>query len=204
MKSIIMNFVLVFLRKKNLFYFFLFFIDSESCTNIRESNLNTIKHHRTYRFQWLNKYGEVKVRKDVFVSFVLLVSIMMSFCVIWFLYMRATCYILKRLWQFDRNLICNGFIKKYTLAKDEKPIKLIPLSPKQVYKNQLKLKREGKARRSESTTKTVSLKRGKKGANKRENDRFRCFFYKLWLKNIYMFVSKTHSLLFFIELSWFI
>jgi len=90
--------------------------------------------------------------------------------------MRATCYILKRSWQFDRNLICNGFIKKYTLAKDEKPIKLIPLSPKQVYKNQLKLKREGKARRSESTTKTVSLKRGKKGANKRENDRFRCFF----------------------------
>jgi hypothetical protein len=48
----------------------------------------------------------------------------------------------------------------------------------------------------------VSLKRGKKGANKRENDRFRYFFYKLWLKNIYMFVSKTHSLLFFIELSW--
>ena len=32
-------------------------------------NLNTIKHPEPYRLQWLNEYGEVKVIKQVLISF---------------------------------------------------------------------------------------------------------------------------------------
>jgi hypothetical protein len=50
-------------------------IVNESCANIPNSNLfsklnlNTIKHARPYRLQLLNDSGEVKVTKQVLVSF---------------------------------------------------------------------------------------------------------------------------------------
>ena len=49
--------------------------DNKSCTNvvnttlIRKLNLNTIKHGKPYRLQWLNNCGKVKVTKKVLVSF---------------------------------------------------------------------------------------------------------------------------------------
>ena len=50
-------------------------IDGESCTNVASTilveklSLSTIKHPRPYRLQWLNEIGEVKVNKQVLVSF---------------------------------------------------------------------------------------------------------------------------------------
>jgi len=50
-------------------------IDSEgyanvaSSTLVRKLNLNTIKHENHYRLKWLNDYGEVRVTKQVLVSF---------------------------------------------------------------------------------------------------------------------------------------
>jgi hypothetical protein len=50
-------------------------IDSEGCasvassTLVRKLNLNTIKHENHYRLQLLNDYGEVRVTKQVLVSF---------------------------------------------------------------------------------------------------------------------------------------
>jgi hypothetical protein len=38
----------------------------------------------------------------------------------------------------------NGFRNRFTIVKDGKTITLIPLSPKQVYDDQVKLKRECK------------------------------------------------------------
>ena len=48
--------------------------------------------------------------------------------------------LLGRLLQFDRKVIQNGFKNKYLFIKDEKYITCVLLSPKQVYKDQLKLK----------------------------------------------------------------
>lgn len=48
--------------------------------------------------------------------------------------------LLGRLWQFDRKVIQNGFKNRYLFIKDEKSITCVLLSPKQVYKDQLKLK----------------------------------------------------------------
>jgi len=49
--------------------------DNGSCTNIvsstlvRKLNLNTSKHVKPYKLQWLNEYGEVRMTKQVLVSF---------------------------------------------------------------------------------------------------------------------------------------
>jgi hypothetical protein len=50
-------------------------IDGGSYTNIasttfvRKLNLNTMKHPKPYKLQWLNKYDEVKVTKQELISF---------------------------------------------------------------------------------------------------------------------------------------
>ena len=50
-------------------------IDGGSCTNVVSTtlvenlNLPTLKHPRTYKLQWLNDCREVKVNKQVLVSF---------------------------------------------------------------------------------------------------------------------------------------
>jgi hypothetical protein len=47
-----------------------------------------------------------------------------------------------RPWQYDRKTIHYGVKNKYTIVKDGKTIIFVPLTPKQVYDNQLKLKSE--------------------------------------------------------------
>jgi hypothetical protein len=49
-------------------------IDSESYANVastklvRKLSLNVIKHERSYKLQWLNRCGEVRVTKKVLIS----------------------------------------------------------------------------------------------------------------------------------------
>ena len=45
-------------------------------------------------------------------------------------------------WQFDRKVIHGGFKNRHSFAKDNKTITLVPLTPRQVYEDQMKLKRE--------------------------------------------------------------
>jgi hypothetical protein len=45
-------------------------------------------------------------------------------------------------WQFDWNTIHDGFRNRFTIVNDGKTITLVPLSLKQVYYDQMKLKRE--------------------------------------------------------------
>lgn len=40
-----------------------------STTLIEKQNLPTLKHSRPCKLQWLNDYGEVKVNKQVLISF---------------------------------------------------------------------------------------------------------------------------------------
>jgi hypothetical protein len=44
--------------------------------------------------------------------------------------------------QYDRRVIHGGFTNMYNFVKDGKTFKLAPLTPKQVYEDQLKLKSE--------------------------------------------------------------
>jgi hypothetical protein len=56
--------------------------------------------------------------------------------------MHAGHILLGRPWQFDRTAIHDGFKKTHSFVKDNRTITLVPLTPKQVYEDQVKLKRE--------------------------------------------------------------
>jgi hypothetical protein len=65
--------------------------------------------------------------------------------------MYASHLLLGRLWQFDRKAIHDGFRNRFTIIKDGKTITLEPLSQKQVYNDQMKLKRECEDGKSENS-----------------------------------------------------
>ena len=64
-------------------------IDNESCTNVASTSLaeklglSTLKHPNPYRLQWLNDCGDIRVTKQVLVSFPL-VNTRMKFFVMWY------------------------------------------------------------------------------------------------------------------------
>jgi hypothetical protein len=56
--------------------------------------------------------------------------------------MQANHLLLGHSWQFDRRAIHDGFRNKYIIVKDGKTFIFVHLSLKQVYDDQLKLKKE--------------------------------------------------------------
>ena len=56
--------------------------------------------------------------------------------------MHAGHLLLGRPWQFDRKVIHDGFRNRYSFNKDRKKVTFVPLTPKQVYDDQVKLKEE--------------------------------------------------------------
>ena len=56
--------------------------------------------------------------------------------------MQASHILLGRPWQYDRKAVHDDVRNRYTIVKDGKTITLVPLTPKQVYDDQIKIKRE--------------------------------------------------------------
>jgi len=129
-------------------------IDSESCVNVcsttlvRKLNLCTIKHAKPYRLQWLSDSGEVKVTKQVVVPFFIRKYVDEVLCDV--ALMQTSHILLGRPWQYDRNVIHDGVKNRYTIVKDGKTITFIPLTPKQVYDDQITLKSEHEPIRREN------------------------------------------------------
>ena len=44
-------------------------VNVSSDTIMKKLNLECVKHHRLYKLQWLNEYGEMKVTKQVPIVF---------------------------------------------------------------------------------------------------------------------------------------
>jgi len=124
-------------------------IDNGSCVNVCSTtlvsklNLCTVKYAKPYRLQWLNDSGEVKVTKQVVVPFSSGKYIDEVLCDV--VPMQASHILLGRQWQYDRKAIHDGVKNRYTIVKDGKTITLVPLTPKQVYDDQIKLKSEHEA-----------------------------------------------------------
>ena len=132
-------------------------IDGRSCTNVASTELveklrllNLKQHRHLYRLQWLNNCGEIKVTKQVLMAFsigkyedeVLCDVVPMHSCHI----------LLGRPWQYDRRVTHDGFTNRYSFTTKKQPISLVPLTPKQVLEDQLKIhkakeKREEKRQR---------------------------------------------------------
>jgi hypothetical protein len=121
-------------------------IDGGSCTNVASTilveklNLPSLKHFRPYKLQWLHDCGENKVNKQVLISF----SIGKYKDEVLFdvAPMHAGHILLGRSWQFDRKVTHDGLENRYSFVKDSRTVTLVSLTPRQVYEDQMKLKRE--------------------------------------------------------------
>ena len=61
--------------------------------------------------------------------------------------MQAGHLLLGRPWQFDRKVKHDGFANKYSFVHNQRMITLVPLTPSQVYENQVRLQKESKKKK---------------------------------------------------------
>jgi hypothetical protein len=145
-------------------------IDGESCTNaastilVEKLNLPTLKHSRPYKLQWLNDCGEVRVDRQVLVTFSIRKYLDEVFCDV--VPMHAGHILLGRPWQYDRRAIHDGFKNMYSFVKEGKTINLAPLTPSQVYEDQVKLKSEVAHKRK--SEKEIEQKRKSESENEQK------------------------------------
>jgi hypothetical protein len=111
-------------------------VDSGSTDNlvstemVEKLELETTKHSSPYKVSWLQKGHRVSVTKQCLVKFkignyhdeILCDVIPMDVCHI----------LLGRPWQYDRNVVHDGRMNTYTLEKDGRSHKLLPIKDKEV------------------------------------------------------------------------
>ena len=69
--------------------------------------------------------------------------------------MHASHLLLGKPWQYDRRVKHDGFQNHYSFVMGGKPITLVPLSPKQAYEDQVKIRREARINCENESSKKV-------------------------------------------------
>ena len=116
-------------------------IDSGSCTDVMSARmveklgLKTTPHAKPYKLQWLSDDGEMVVNRQVLVAFAIGRYHDEVLCDV--VPMEATHLLLGRPWQFDRSAIHDGVANTYMFNHGGRKVKLKPLSPREVCKDQL-------------------------------------------------------------------
>jgi len=129
-------------------------IHGGSCTNVASTtlveklNLSNLKHPKPYKLRWLNEYGEIRLKKQVLVSFSIGKYSDEVLCDV-VVPMHARHLLLGRPYEFYRRATKDGYTNRYSFVRNNKTITLAPLTPKQVYEEQLKMKREREKKESE-------------------------------------------------------
>ncbi|XP_040932065.1 uncharacterized protein [Gossypium hirsutum] len=114
-------------------------MDVGSCTNVASTmmverlGLPTTKHPSPYKLQWLNDRGELKVTKQVLVSFNIGKYSDEVLCDV--IPMHAGHLLLGRPWQFNRRVQHDGYTNRYTFKFMGKNVTLAPLTPKQDFQD---------------------------------------------------------------------
>uniref|UniRef100_A0A1J3CPU8 CCHC-type domain-containing protein n=1 Tax=Noccaea caerulescens TaxID=107243 RepID=A0A1J3CPU8_NOCCA len=127
-------------------------IDGGSCTNVASEamveklDLETQKHPEQYQLEWINETGNMSVKEQVKVPLSIGNYEDEVLCDV--LPMDAGHIILGRPWQSDRRVLHDGFANKYTFEHKGCKITLIPMTPQEVYKDQVQL--AGKRTHSQS------------------------------------------------------
>uniref|UniRef100_A0A2N9G9Y3 Reverse transcriptase n=1 Tax=Fagus sylvatica TaxID=28930 RepID=A0A2N9G9Y3_FAGSY len=130
-----------------------------------EQQRENIFHTRCHiNNKWLNDCGEVRVDRQVLVTFSIGKYLDEVLCDV--VPMHAGHILLGRPWQYDRRAIHDGFKNMYSFVKEGKTIKLAPLTPSQVYEDQLKLKSEVAHKRK--SEKEIEQKRKSKSENEQK------------------------------------
>ena len=152
-------------------------IDGGSCVNVasillvEKLGLPTMKHLRPYQLQWLNETGKVKVNKQVLVPFSIGRYHDEILCDV--VPMHANHILLGRPWQYDRSTLHNGSTNRYTFSKDGRNVTLVPMSPKQVLEDQIRIKQSlseviERNEKKESCEKKRAVKKKRAMKKKRE------------------------------------
>ena len=149
-------------------------IDGGSCTNVASTimveklGLPMVKHPRPYKLQWLYDSGEIRVNKHVLVPFRIGKYEDEVLCDV--VPMQAGHLLLGRPWQFDRQVKHNGFTNKYSFVLNQRSITLVPLTPQQVYEDQVRLQKESDQKKeSEQKKKSENQREAKKNEGEKEN-----------------------------------
>lgn len=141
-------------------------IDGGSCTNVARSEMVeklgmlTLRHPQPYRLQWLDDCADVKVTKQVLVSFSIREYVDEVLCDV--VPMQACHIVLGRPWQFDRKVTHDGFTNKLSFVLRKQKVVLIPLSPKQVLEDQKKKKEKMRAEKKRKKRVTWPWKKEKR------------------------------------------
>jgi len=130
-----------------------------SCANVASTKvveklrLPTISHTKPYKLQWLNEEGKIMDNKQVLISFVIGKYKDEVLCDI--VPVEATHILLERPWQYDRKNLHDGHTNKISFNFQGHKVILKPLSPKEVNKDQLKMKNK----KENKKMKTEKIKR---------------------------------------------
>ncbi|RDY04077.1 hypothetical protein CR513_12259, partial [Mucuna pruriens] len=148
-------------------------IDNGSCTNVASTllveklNLTTKKHHNSYRLQWLNDCGDIRVTKQVLVSF--------SICkykdeVLYDVApMQVDHLLLGCPWQFDRKVTHEG----YSLVMNKCTIVLTPFKLVEAHVDQIRIVRECKLREEQLSIQEKERKENI-SENKQKKEKIEC------------------------------
>ena len=120
-------------------------IDDSSCTNVVSTTMveklvmPTSKHPRPYKLQWLNDSMEVRVNKQVLISFGIGIYGDEVLCDV--VLMQSGHLLLGIPWQFDRKVKHDSFTNKYSFVHNQRTITLVPLTPSPIY-DQVRLQKK--------------------------------------------------------------
>ncbi|XP_010534753.1 PREDICTED: uncharacterized protein LOC104810255 [Tarenaya hassleriana] len=103
---------------------------------VEKLNLQPTKHPKPYRLQWLNDSGEVNASKQVRVPFSIGKYDDEILCDV--VPMQASHLLLGRPWNFDRRVQHDGYSNKYSFEFKGSKIRLVPLTPKEIYEDHVK------------------------------------------------------------------
>ena len=64
-----------------------------------------------------------------------------------------------RPWQYDRCVTHDGYLNRYSFVMNKKQITLAPLTPKQVYEDQMSIQKESDTKKENESTKEREIER---------------------------------------------
>ncbi|KAL5861202.1 hypothetical protein ACOSQ4_002498 [Xanthoceras sorbifolium] len=118
---------------------------------VQRENIFHTRCHVNDKLQWLNDSGEVRVNKQVLVSFSIGKYKDEVVCDV--VPMNAGHILLGKPWQFDRHVTHDGYTNRYSFVLHKRPITLVPLTPRQVYEDQVRLKDERDVKKESESSK---------------------------------------------------
>ena len=85
--------------------------------------------------------------------------------------MQAEHLLLGRSWKFDRKVKYDGFTNKYSSVHNQWTITLVPLTPSQVYEDQVRLQKESEQKKNSEKESEQKKKCEKESKQKKEGDK---------------------------------